>query len=100
MRLQKYGESDLHECEINEACNVIHNRFWVSSLTERLCRCSNGKECLCFKRICNTHDTDVHRCTSPENYLCIYKNRSMENVQELLYSGPAYKAYYLPFKKL
>ncbi|XP_076639194.1 uncharacterized protein LOC143351513 [Colletes latitarsis] len=39
------GESDLHECEINEACNVIHNRFWVSSLTERLCRCSNGKEC-------------------------------------------------------
>lgn len=43
--IQINGESDLHECGINEACNVIHNRFWVSSLTERLCRCPSGKEC-------------------------------------------------------
>lgn len=45
MLIQINGESDLHECKINEACNVIHNRFWVSSLTERMCRCPKGKEC-------------------------------------------------------
>ncbi|XP_076174818.1 uncharacterized protein LOC143150430 [Ptiloglossa arizonensis] len=192
------GESDLHECGINEACNVIHNRFWVSSLTERLCRCPSGKECPwqwmkqlgnwslslnnrsymefcgsitemkactyqnegikvhgksdtnnshlipynvtlnCFcsqshywrlqkyvydendlitqtfkcvkKRMCNTHEfcgnirsdlySTYYKCTCPEDHLCIFKDRSIENVQELLYSGPAYKAYCLPFKKL
>ncbi|XP_076247398.1 uncharacterized protein LOC143187204 [Calliopsis andreniformis] len=192
------GESDLHECEINEACNVIHNRFWVSSLTERLCRCPNGKECpwqwtkelrsssqllnnksrmefcapitqmdVCTykseaikvhgksdtnnsylipynvtlscdcpeshywrlqrytyeennlitqvfkcvkKRRCDVNDFCGHirfdlysiysRCTCPQNHLCIFKDRNMENVQELLYSGPAYKAYCLSFKNL
>ncbi|XP_076685069.1 kappa-scoloptoxin(11)-Ssd1b-like [Andrena cerasifolii] len=190
------GESDLHECKINEACNVIHNRFWVSSLTERLCRCPKGKECpwqwtkelrnsslplnnkshmefcapvtgidactyekeaikvygksdrnnsylilhnvtvscvcpeshywqlqkytyeendlitqtfKCIKkRMCYTYEfcghirsdlySTYYRCTCPENHLCIFRDRSAENVQELLYSGPAYKAYCLPFK--
>ncbi|XP_053980345.1 U-scoloptoxin(11)-Sm2a-like isoform X2 [Hylaeus volcanicus] len=192
------GESDIHECEINEVCNVIHNRFWVSSLTERLCRCPNGKECpwqwkeqlgnwslslnnkshmefctpvtemdvckyenegikvygksnknnsylipynvtlsctcpqsyywrlkkyvyeendfitqtfKCIKeRMCYTHEfcgyirsdlySTYYRCTCPENHLCIFNNRTSENVQELLYSGPAYKAHCLPFKRL
>ncbi|XP_011687285.1 PREDICTED: uncharacterized protein LOC105449659 [Wasmannia auropunctata] len=39
------GESDLHNCEPYEVCNIIHDRFWMPGLTERLCRCSNGKEC-------------------------------------------------------
>lgn len=43
--MQINGESDLHECKVNEACNVIYERFWASSLTERLCRCPNRKEC-------------------------------------------------------
>ncbi|XP_012240454.1 kappa-scoloptoxin(11)-Ssd1b-like [Bombus impatiens] len=189
------GESDLHECVINAVCSVTHNRFWVSSLTERLCRCSNGKECpwqwtkelgnssislnnkshmkfcapitelstckynqegieihgksdrnnsylipynvilncncpglhywrlkkytylendfiiqtfKCVKRrMCNTYEfcghirsdlySTYYRCTCPENHLCIFQDRNKENVQELLYSGSAYKGYCLPF---
>ncbi|XP_017882126.1 uncharacterized protein LOC108626139 [Ceratina calcarata] len=190
-----HGESDLHECEMNEACSVIHNRFWASSLTERLCRCRNGKECpwqwtkelgntsvslnnrshieFCIsiaeldacthtqeaikiygksdrnnsylipqnatvncicpeshywrlqkytygnndlitqtfkcvkKRMCYSYEfcghirsdlySTYYRCTCPENHLCIFKDRERENVQELFYSGPAYKGYCLPF---
>ncbi|XP_078040353.1 U-scoloptoxin(11)-Sm7a-like [Augochlora pura] len=192
------GESDLHHCAINEACNVIHNRFWMSSLTERLCRCPNGKECpwqwnfqlgnssqllnnksrmefcnpitnmdvcthkeeaayvygksdstnsylipynitlncVCLKshywrlQKYTYHDDDLitqtfrcvkkrkcerdefcghirsdlystyYKCSCPEKHLCIFKNRTTENVQELLYSGPAYRAYCLLFKNL
>ncbi|XP_076281662.1 U-scoloptoxin(11)-Sm7a-like isoform X2 [Lasioglossum baleicum] len=192
------GESDLHYCATNEACSVIHDRFWMSSLTERLCRCPNGKECpwqwnvqlgnssqllnnksrmefcnpttdmdICThkkdavkvygksdrsnsylipynvtfkcvcpkthywrlqkytyedddlitqkfkcvkKRICETDDfcghirSDLHstyyRCSCPEKHLCIFRNRTTENVQELLYSGPAYRAYCLRFTNL
>lgn len=39
------GESGLDVCEPNEACNIVHNRFWLPTLTERLCRCSEGQEC-------------------------------------------------------
>ena len=39
------GESGLHECEFNEACNIVHNRFWMPILAERLCRCPDGQEC-------------------------------------------------------
>nr|XP_031843842.1 U-scoloptoxin(11)-Sm6a-like isoform X2 [Nomia melanderi] len=190
------GESDLHYCAINEACNAIHDRFWMSSLTERLCRCPNGKECpwqwnvqlgnssqslnnrsrmefcspisdmdVCThkdeaiqvhgksdtshsylipynvtlhctcpnshywrlqkysyedndfitqtfkcvkKRRCKTNEfcghirsdlfSTYYRCSCPEKHLCVFENRTMENVQELLYSGPAYKAYCLSFK--
>ncbi|CAL7943194.1 unnamed protein product [Xylocopa violacea] len=192
------GESDLHECQTNEVCNVIHDRFWVSSLTERLCRCSNGKECpwqwtrelgsssvslnnkshmefctpiknlsMCTKkeeaiqvsgksdrnnsyliphtvtlncvcpqshywrlqkydykvndfitqtfkcvkkRRCDTREfcghiradlySTYYRCTCPENHLCIFEDRNRENVQELLYSGPVYKGYCVPFKNI
>lgn len=38
-----------------------------------------------------------YKCTCPENHLCIFKNRTQENVQELLYVGPAYKAYCYAF---
>lgn len=43
--MQINGESDLHECKLDEVCSMIHDRFWVSKLTERLCRCPNGHEC-------------------------------------------------------
>ncbi|XP_051155975.1 kappa-scoloptoxin(11)-Ssd1b-like [Leptopilina boulardi] len=39
------GESGLGICEPNEACNIVHNRFWLPTLTERLCRCTEGREC-------------------------------------------------------
>ncbi|KAK2589098.1 hypothetical protein KPH14_001925 [Odynerus spinipes] len=187
------GESDLHECNVNEPCNIVHNRFWVSSLTERLCQCTNGRECpwqwtnssdifsmlldnrsilkFCLsvkemetcqkkqtaaivqgkgdtsntyliatnvtincmcpishywklykyiyqndditqefkcvkKRTCNTLEfcgyirsdlySSYYKCTCPQAHLCIYKNKTQENVQELLYTGPAYKAYCYP----
>ncbi|XP_024886401.1 uncharacterized protein LOC112463925 isoform X2 [Temnothorax curvispinosus] len=34
-----------------------------------------------------------YRCTCPEKHLCVFKNKTQVNVQELLYSGPAYMAY-------
>nr|XP_012149419.1 PREDICTED: uncharacterized protein LOC105663650 isoform X1 [Megachile rotundata] len=192
------GESDLHECKINEVCNVIYDRFWVSSLTERICRCPNRKECLwqwlkepedmslqlnnksymkfcspiaemnvctrneeavqiygksdrnnsyltpynvtlhctcpeshfwrlqkyvyeendlivqtfkCVKkRMCVTREfcghiradlySTYYKCTCPQNHLCIFKDQNKENVQELLYSGPAYKGYCIPFENM
>lgn len=42
---QVEGESDLHHCKPYEVCNVVHDRFWVSGLTERLCRCPDGQKC-------------------------------------------------------
>lgn len=42
---QIQGESDLHYCESHEVCNIIHNRFWMTVLTERLCHCPSGREC-------------------------------------------------------
>ncbi|XP_032677785.1 kappa-scoloptoxin(11)-Ssd1b-like [Odontomachus brunneus] len=184
------GESDLHLCESHEVCNVVHNRFWMSGLTERLCRCTDGRECpwqwtktldsssailnnrsvlkFCTqiveletcahkqdavivhgegntsnsyiipynatvnckcpqthywklqqytyeqyglvqvfrcvkKRRCETLDfcgyiradlySTYYRCTCPEKHLCIFKDKIKVNVQELLYSGPAYMAY-------
>ncbi|XP_033229939.1 U-scoloptoxin(11)-Sm7a-like [Belonocnema kinseyi] len=187
------GESGLHECDSNEACNIVHNRFWMPVLTERLCRCPGGHECpwnwieksgnssmkvnnrsmiqfckplenmktctdkeqaitvfgkgnssnaflhpytvkanckcpkfhfwklqkyvyegdkvrqvyKCSKQwMCDSQDFCGHvrvdlfsvyyRCTCPENHWCVFKNKKTENVQELGYSGAAYKAYCIP----
>lgn len=53
--------------------------------------------------LCETEDfcgyarTDLfsiyYRCTCPSGNLCIFKNKTVFDVQELLYTGPAYKAY-------
>lgn len=53
--------------------------------------------------MCNTYEfcghirsdlySTYYRCTCPENHLCIFQDRNKENVQELLYSGSAYKGY-------
>lgn len=61
---------------------------------------------ICFlmqKRMCESLEfcgyarTDLYstyyRCTCPEKHLCIFKNKIQVNIQELLYSGPAYMAY-------
>ncbi|RLU16277.1 hypothetical protein DMN91_012037 [Ooceraea biroi] len=189
------GESDLHHCAPHEVCNVVHDRFWMPSLTERLCHCANGRECpwqwtktldnstvslnnrsvlkvhqryrdakvaeletcahrqeaatvhgegdtsnnyiipynvtvncacpqthywklqrytyaesglvqvfKCVrKRMCEALEfcgyiradlySTYYRCTCPERHFCIFKNTIRVNVQELLYSGPAYMAY-------
>ncbi|KAG7205383.1 hypothetical protein KM043_007378 [Ampulex compressa] len=190
------GESDLHLCQYNEVCNVVHDRFWMPNLIERLCRCPSGKECpfqwvtktenssmmlnnksvlkfcrstremdmckykekaaivhgagdrrnsyilphnvtincvcpqthywklqkyryekddvivqefKCAKQnTCQTLDfcgyirsdlySTYYKCTCPQKHLCVFQNRSQENVQELLYSGPAYKAYCYPYQ--
>ncbi|XP_066588435.1 uncharacterized protein [Prorops nasuta] len=194
-----HGESNLHQCNHYEACNIVHDRFWMPILTERLCQCIDGKECpwqwtnskgnkknnghfsmtlnnksalkfcqakeefhkchhkqtaatvygesntnntyliaynatihcLCpkshywklikftyeetvtrqifkcvKKRKCQSYDfcghiradlySTYYRCTCPMGHLCVFRNKTLENVQELLYSGPAYKAYCLP----
>ncbi|XP_015608338.1 uncharacterized protein LOC107274090 isoform X2 [Cephus cinctus] len=39
------GESGLHECQLDEVCSAVHKRFWMPTLSERFCRCSNGIEC-------------------------------------------------------
>nr|XP_045625807.1 uncharacterized protein LOC123775056 isoform X2 [Procambarus clarkii]XP_045625808.1 uncharacterized protein LOC123775056 isoform X2 [Procambarus clarkii]XP_045625809.1 uncharacterized protein LOC123775056 isoform X2 [Procambarus clarkii] len=40
------SERDLPECSsANEACNVAHRRFWLTPITERLCRCADRSEC-------------------------------------------------------
>ncbi|KAK4297585.1 hypothetical protein Pmani_006255 [Petrolisthes manimaculis] len=40
------SEVDLPKCESpNEACNLAHKRFWLTPITERLCRCPDGSEC-------------------------------------------------------
>ncbi|XP_015608336.1 uncharacterized protein LOC107274090 isoform X1 [Cephus cinctus] len=189
------GESGLHECQLDEVCSAVHKRFWMPTLSERFCRCSNGIECpwqwdknpdnvsmtlnnrshlkfcttkkttcthkqlavtvygkgnssnaylvphnvtvncLCPKthywklqkysyeendniiqvfrcvkqRMCERFEfcgnvrSDLYsvyyQCTCPWGHLCIYKDKMLDNVQELLYSGPAYRAYCYPFPK-
>ncbi|XP_071537222.1 uncharacterized protein [Panulirus ornatus] len=40
------SERDLPECASSEeACNLAHSRFWLTPITERLCRCSDRFEC-------------------------------------------------------
>ncbi|XP_044598087.1 kappa-scoloptoxin(11)-Ssd1b-like [Cotesia glomerata] len=39
------GELTLDECGKDQVCNVVHRRFWMPNLAERLCRCPNGEEC-------------------------------------------------------
>ncbi|GAB1866859.1 hypothetical protein CAJAP_07938 [Camponotus japonicus] len=55
------------------------------------------------KRRCETLDfcgyirsdlySTYYRCTCPEKHICIFKDQTQVNIQELLYSGPAYMAY-------
>ncbi|XP_057338629.1 U-scoloptoxin(11)-Ssd3a-like [Microplitis mediator] len=39
------GELTLDECGKDQVCNVVHRRFWMPNLAERLCRCPDGVEC-------------------------------------------------------
>ena len=40
---QKGKERDLPVCDsIDEACNIAHLRYWLTPITERLCRCPKG----------------------------------------------------------
>ncbi|KAK8736841.1 hypothetical protein OTU49_004671 [Cherax quadricarinatus] len=50
------SERDLPECaSAGEACNLAHRRFWLTPITERLCRCADRSECpLHFNGLNNT----------------------------------------------
>lgn len=51
---QRRSERDMPECSSNaEACNLAHRRYWITPVTERLCRCSDRSEC-------PLHFTDLH----------------------------------------
>ncbi|KAK6630756.1 hypothetical protein RUM44_002925 [Polyplax serrata] len=39
------SERDLFICPENSACNIIHKRFWLPPLVERMCRCPQRHEC-------------------------------------------------------
>ncbi|KAL0270835.1 UNVERIFIED_CONTAM: hypothetical protein PYX00_008116 [Menopon gallinae] len=39
------SERDLNVCELRSACNIIHKRFWLPPMVERLCRCPHRNEC-------------------------------------------------------
>ncbi|KAG7167273.1 U-scoloptoxin(11)-Sm5a-like isoform X2 [Homarus americanus] len=40
------SERDLPICSSRgEACNLAHRRFWLTPITERLCRCADRSEC-------------------------------------------------------
>ncbi|XP_034940995.1 U-scoloptoxin(11)-Sm7a-like [Chelonus insularis] len=188
------GERTLYECGKHEACNVIHRRFWMPNLAERLCRCPNGDECpwtdkiddfsiplnnrailkfcepvenkgLCKprqtaatvygeinddqtymvpyiidvdcicpsthywklkkydfinnrafqiyrcakQRMCYSYEfcgfvredffSIYYRCSCPEGNLCVNTNKNTEIVQELMYLGPAFRAYCDPWNK-
>ncbi|XP_050711512.1 U-scoloptoxin(11)-Sm5a-like [Eriocheir sinensis] len=48
------SERDMPECSSKtEACNLAHRRYWITPVTERLCRCSDRSEC-------PLHFTDLH----------------------------------------
>ncbi|XP_043274183.1 U-scoloptoxin(11)-Ssd3a-like [Venturia canescens] len=187
------SERKLEECAQHQACNIVHERFWLPRLVERICRCPDGFECPWSKasknysmmlnnrsvikfcespkdmKTCSRKETaavvhgrikedhseimprriqvsckcprshywwlqkytfdddgsvaqsfrcqkqtmcdrnefcgyvraDIfsvyYRCACPERHLCITKDRKRENVNEFLYSGPAYKAYCVPW---
>lgn len=43
-----------------EACNLAHKRFWLTPITERLCRCPDRSECpLHFNGLNDTHSQHV-----------------------------------------
>lgn len=52
--LQTTGELTLDECGKDQVCNVVHRRFWMPNLAERLCRCPNGEECPWSEEIDNS----------------------------------------------
>ncbi|XP_037783954.1 U-scoloptoxin(11)-Sm5a-like [Penaeus monodon] len=55
------SERDLPVCAYpGEACNLAHKRFWLTPITERLCRCPDRSECpLHFNGLNDTHSQHV-----------------------------------------
>lgn len=43
--VQAISERDLPICPPNAVCSVLHNRYWMSPIVKRLCRCLRRIEC-------------------------------------------------------
>lgn len=66
--LQIRSEKNLPICDETSVCSVLHKRYWLPPIADRLCRCVNNDEC------------PWRWATEPDNYTMMLNNRAQLKV--------------------